>query len=539
MKTTTIKTAQLTLLLLAGCLVACMPVAAQAQTTTIIGVTGDPVPGGNGLFQTLRDRSLNGLGQVGFGASLSGTSGGNADNYGIYLGNGTSLTEIAREGQAVPGNPGTFRDFSFNQQIVNTNNAGQVLFSADLAGTLNGSADNFGFYLGDGSTLVEIAREGQSVPGSGTLGDLGLAARPNRPTLNNLGQVGFLAGLANTAGGTTDDAAIYRGDGTALVQIARKGQAAFGGNIGPNISTPSMNEVGDLAFGATISGGPNAGEHILRGDGTTLTSIAQTGAAAPGGGVFNTLRASDINGLGQVNFTASLSGTAGGATDDVGLFVGDGTTLVQIVRENQLTPSGNGAFNNAGFDNEMNDSGQVAFNTSLRNTANGTADDYGLFRGDGNTLIEIIREGQVVPGGNGTFAASSLNIPYQPNINAAGQVTFLSSIDGTSILNDHGIFVFDISLGLQTVARLGDSLLGSTITSLNFDNSNPVSNNPIGGDQRLAFNDLGQVTYSFTLADGRSGIALWTIPEPSSALLVGLGAFALAARRRRLNRRDF
>ena len=96
--------------------------------------------------------------------------------------------------------------------------------------------------------------------------------------------------------------------------------------------------------------------------------------------------------------------------------------------------------------------------------------------------------------------------------------------------DDTALLFHDDTLGLLTVAREGDALLGSTITGLTF--SEGLAD--IGGS-RSGFNAVGQVAYGFTLADSRTGIALFTppaVPEPASAGLLILGGAALLRRRR-------
>ena len=493
-------------------------VCAQTPTTTVIALEGGPVPGGDGVFDLLRDRALNNMGEVAFFTSLSGTAGGSATDTGVFRGNGTNLILIAREGQAVPGGNGTFRTFSpGNPHVVNINASGQVLFTSELAGTTGGFVDDAGFFRGNGTTIVQIAREGQAVPeGNGTLANLPI--RPYRPTLNDLGQTAFLCELAGTSGGSMDNGAIYRGDGGPLVLIARKGRPVLGGTF-LALSLPFMNGNGAVAFSASISGGSTA-QGAFRGDGTGLTPIAVAGQAAPNGnGVLTSaLSVPDINDSGELLVNATLTGTSGGSSDGRAIYRGDGGPLVQIARVGQLAPSGNGAFTSP-FGRRLNQAGQVVFSSGLSGTSGGTADNSGLFRGDGNSIVEIARKGQTVPGGDGVFSVTTLN-PL-PNLNNAGQVAFAEAISGGSsgTPNDAGIFFYDDAVGLRTVVRRGDPFLGSTIASFNFDNDNSVS---VPADLRQALNARGEVTYSFSLADGRNGIAVWSLASPAPAQLLNI-----------------
>jgi hypothetical protein len=124
--------------------------------------------------------------------------------------------------------------------------------------------------------------------------------------------------------------------------------------------------------------------------------------------------------------------------------------------------------------------------------------------------VQIARKGQTAPDGNGNF--------FQPvfaaySLNDAGQVAVLATLTETSgDTNDNeAIYIFDDASGLAKVARKGDPLLGSTITALFFNGSavNPFPGPT--GDERSGLNEAGQVAYRFRLADGRDGIAIWSV----------------------------
>ena len=94
----------------------------------------------------------------------------------------------------------------------------------------------------------------------------------------------------------------------------------------------------------------------------------------------------------------------------------------------------------------------------------------------------------------------------------AGTLGFLALLDAGGF----GLFTSN-GTTTTTVIKFGDAL--STVTSLGMD--------------RESLNDASQFGFSYGLADGRVGVAVANnVPEPTSALLLVLGASALAARRR-------
>jgi hypothetical protein len=151
-------------------------------------------------------------------------------------------------------------------------------------------------------------------------------------------------------------------------------------------------------------------------------------------------------------------------------------------------------------------------------------DHSGVFRNDGTANMQLARSGETAPDGNGRFSSFSWN----PQINDAGQVAFSASlidtVGGTS--DGMGIFFFDETHGVLQIARTGDSLLGSTIADFG-----------IGGVlTNVAMNKAGvpRIAYRFNLADGRGGIAVWSlVPEPGGVWLVAMAVVGLARWRQR------
>jgi hypothetical protein len=482
----------------------CGTVLAQYPTTVIAKVF-DPAPDGNGMFNgfTYRAAALNDADQAVFWMNLYGTIGGSSDNAGIFRGDGGPLAQIARLGQFVPGGNGKISDLYTDLPVLN--DAGQVAFRAFLNGTSGGAADNSAIYRGDGSALVQIARKGQADPGgNGLITNLDLP-----PAINSAGQVAFSASLGGTSGGTADNSAIYRGNGGTLTQIVRKGQPAPGG-IGTfsAMTTPDLNDAGQASFLAFLSTGGNG---IYRGDGGAPVQIARAGQAVPGGngtianlGGFGTPPLSDA---GQIVFRATLAGTSGGSTDNIAIYRGDGGALAQIARTGQAVPDGNGTFADlSDLALGSNNAGQAAFIAAMTGTSGGASDARGIFRGDGVNLVQIVRLGQALPDGYGTFFGFDT-----PALNDAGQVAFITAFEGDDRFDAmaRGIYLYDDALGLIKVARTGDAMLGSRIYSLAFSSGVSGANS----DGTIGLNDWGHIAFNYILENGYSGIAVITIPE--------------------------
>ncbi len=466
---------------------------AAAGETVTIAVSGQAAPDGNGVLSTFGQPVLNGAGEAAFSAGLVGTAGGVGDNGGIYLTSAGLLTRIVREGQAAPDGNEAFETL-YDPAL---NGSGQVAFEALLTGTTNTA----GIFLGSGGAVTRIARAGEPAPdGNGTFSTF------QPPAFNGAGRAAFDADLVGTGSAPADAAGIFLGSGGAITQIARAGQVAPDGNGTFSFFwDPALNGSGEAAFWARLvgtDGGVVDDGGIFVGSGGLLTRIAREGQAAPdGNGTFSSLSSDlSLNGSGQAVFKGGLDGTSGGSVDDGGVFVGSGGAIARIAREGQTAPDGNGAFSSFSSDLALNDSGEVAFAASLAGTSGTLSDNYGLFRGSGGAVTQIVRKGQPAPDGNGT-----LSFFQYPAMNGAGQVAFTATLAGTSGGGDDDAGIF-IGGGGQVVrvVREGEVLAGGTVTAVGFAN---------GADERSGLNELAQVAYRATLADGRVLVAVFA-PEP-------------------------
>jgi hypothetical protein len=482
---------------------------AQA-VTRIAALTGDAMPDGNGLLQYVAAPSLNDVGQAAFTGSASGTTGGGSDDQGVFLASATagSLAQFVREGQAAPDGNGTFS--KLNHPVLN--NAGQAVFTFILAGTTGGTSDNAGLYRGTTSTLTQIARGGQPAPdGAGSLYAF------TNPGMNASGQIVARATYSVTAPPLGFDVGLIRGDEFSLAQLARVGQPAPDGNGAfSQILHPAINDSGQVSFLGIFSGTshPNNvvdNEGVYLSDGTTLIQVARDNEDAPGGGrysFFEQQRQPALNNVGQVAFSTYLVGTVTATSRGVYRYDGPVAGVAMLARAGEAPPDGNGVLFELS-DPALNNAGQVLFlATNMRETAGFHLDDSGLFRTDGTpgSLTQIAREDQTAPDGNGVFSGF-LNFALNDDGQVAFQGFLRDTANGSS--DSIGLFFYDDSRGLQQVVRTGDSLLGSTIEVLDFRGGLGP-----GADEGDGFNAAGEIAYRFDLADGRSGIAVWSPPEP-------------------------
>ena len=87
-----------------------------------------------------------------------------------------------------------------------------------------------------------------------------------------------------------------------------------------------------------------------------------------------------------------------------------------------LAPDGNGRLSSF-FPPSMNDSGQTVFRSQLMDTALGTADDLGIFTGDGIDLIQVVRRGDLL------WGSAIINLPQLgASVNRYGQVGYLATL---------------------------------------------------------------------------------------------------------------
>jgi hypothetical protein len=359
--------------------------------------------------------------------------------------------------------------------------------------------------------------------------------------------------------------------------IARTGSGSGFAGVFP----PQINQVGSVAFGATLT---NGGQGIFVGTQGVVVPIVQTGttfnsfqvapapivtainpgtntnaffatrtaAAGGGGGVFtsDSLTVSTIAsttppsqfttfGVGvDINAGNNVAFTAGNVTTQ-GVFIGaPGAPLTTVATTGTVFTSFNAAV-------AINASGQTSYSAALTAAAGGGA---GVFRFTPQT------------GGTTSIAATGAQFAGfggPTDINDSGQVAFLAARTivaggGFGIFRGNGVLLDTIATtgsvfsqfgSTPSINNFGDVVFSADLTAGGqgiFNGPNAVTNKIIRTGDLLdgstvtsvalasgAFNDLGQVAFVAALADGRQGIYVARpVPEPASVLLIAGTALA-------------
>jgi hypothetical protein len=446
-----------------------------------------------------------------------GTAQGAADNVGLFRADAAGVVPIARAGQAV-GSEGIISSVAGSLGNAALNEAGQVAFPAVIA--LNGGGSTTAIFRSDGTaqTLTQIVGQGQALPtGNGVYGPLYLVGTP--PTLNNAGQVVFSSRIDSASNGQTFG--LFRGDGVSVIPIELLFSPAPDGTLfGSLTAGPVLNDSGTVALTTTLyqTNRLALGSALAVTDGPSAAFYGQTGQSTPDGqGTFNTARAPYLNDVGQAAFVASVQ-TAGSAFTAL-YFVSSSGAVTEVARTGNPVPGLTGE-NLVQFEwLTLNNSGQLAFTAR-------TCCHAGVFLW--NPATGVIRSlavsGQGPPDGNGVINVVSGSATSPVELNDSGEAAFASFITGSGILNDFGVFFYDDKLGLVQAARYGDPLLGSTINQLNLATgaSKAYTAGTAAGRAFSPLNNRGQLAYSFVLADGRSGVAVWTMPSKPQARVTAL-----------------
>jgi hypothetical protein len=174
-------------------------------------------PGGS-RFSSFDLRAVDGEGHVAFRAALSGGGVDNGNDQGVWSDVSGQLELIAREGAEMPAATADEIFLGFGPPLVSP---GRTVFLADLAGPEVSSENNTSIWSHDGGQLHLIAREGDQAPGA-TSGQL--FSSISSPIINSVGQVFFGATIVGDGVDSSNDFGLWAEDRQgALRLIVRRG----------------------------------------------------------------------------------------------------------------------------------------------------------------------------------------------------------------------------------------------------------------------------------------------------------------------------
>lgn len=288
------------------------------------------------------------------------------------------------------------------------------------------------------------------------------------PSINTRGDIAFKSDR-----GAAEDG-IYRanaGGGITPIFEVAPGSGALIAN-----GNPSMNDSGQVSFAASPSTGVQT---ILRGDGTTLTTIARTGTQRMAFASFG--NNTSINDAGEVAFDGRLGSGARG------LFSGAGdATTTHYLNTADVSVDGNPARFNATEDRpSINNLGDIAFLDEIQ----------GTFRQD------------IFRGQEGSFTTISASNPPSaatpPLLNNGGTVAWQ-----TEFIDETGFAVRAIVTGDGT---------GPNTTVVD-------SSGPFNIFHSYALNNAGAVAFSATMDSDELGIpSIFVGPNPKKDRVIGPG----------------
>jgi hypothetical protein len=432
------------------------------QATTVLTTDGDAAPGTGGGRLRITNRNtvfVAAGGKVVFSPSISGGSTFRA----LFLaGPGSGLTKVVADGDVAPGTGGkTFSNSGLTSVTPSPiNDAGQVLVNT----TLSPGGISAAFVWSPGTGLSKVAAVGDVISGRTLTGFTFDRA------INSAGQVAFLGTTASGQG-------LYVGSpGGTAAKVVAAGDPGPSGSTFSTFQTPGFNDSGEVAFMASLMGGPGGGVFVGSTSGPPVTLVLN-GGAAPAGGNFSILEARPdvvINNQHDVAFRANLTG----GTADSGYFVRRGSlgALQAPVLQGQPAAGTTGVFdtiagginNLVGENFQLSPAGDLAFQSYF--LAGGQRSFATWHVKTDNTVEDILVRGIVAPEfGGGSAVISTISNSW----NSGGRYPLWARVSGGTFTD--GIFLFVPTISTNTPAGMvvpvtvADSTTGTTPVALTFD----------------------------------------------------------------------
>ncbi|MCC6142648.1 MAG: RHS repeat protein [Candidatus Hydrogenedentes bacterium] len=450
--------------LVACCL--CMPASSQiiVPPTAYIDQPAPSLPEGVVFDDILTDSlCINADGTILFTALLAGPGIDSANNLSIWRESAAGLELIARNGDEVPGFPGTFWDFANTGGLSVMDSAGNVAF----AGSADVDEKPRSLWVSDGTSLRRVVKPDDPAPGTtGTFAALGGAGRP--PTMN-AGKVAWTATaeVDDGLGGTVIRSGLWsEGPGTATL-LALEGQVmpgivrtieTFPNPDTPRVFTgfgiPLLNSAGQTAFTAFGNGFGGTVALYLASNTGDVSLVASMETVAPGitgtPGTFTNFQFPIMNSAGELAFVSDVQIALLGETSR-GIWTTAGVSLRVVATEetDPAWPFPDAHFVSTFIPEGISDDGYISFWGQVEvGVAAGL--DWGFWQETASGLKLVAYEGMAAPGVEGAVFGS---ITPQFRCNSAGQVVFAAMLVGPIPSAAGGIWAQDASGELKLVRQ--------------------------------------------------------------------------------------
>lgn len=502
---------------------------------TVVAVTGQPAPGSGGLvYRDLYSPVINAAGQVGFIAQVGQ---GSVDQINLYRGRSGSETQLLlRQDTDVPPSiaPGMIWQ-GLKEPGIDAN--GSLIFVGHVgvgSGTLG-----HGVYGANDTGVSVFADTLTHLPPLPS----GVRAEYARQlAVAGTGQCAIRAQIWGGPYNSTNDSAIFVSTpaGTSTMALTRAPLASQSPTFVPEtLGGLVMNGGGQIAFHArsasvlSIGGVPLADDGVWTTGSSGLIKVLRAGDRTP-----DMAAGSYFVGVGRDNLAFNDAGWIGiygglrggpGQPDASGLWVGTPGQMRLLTRSDQVAPGiGGGAQMGEFYNLELSGRSQVLFNSVL----------YSDFAHDGELALWLADPGaaprllalQGAPAPAIFGPGHTYGGTLQAQTNSKGDVVVLAGIvglPGNSLaimsLSADGEFSKVVATGDSIQLAPGDSRIISHLALTDWS----------GGEdgRRSCLSNSGGLAFMATFTNGTTAILTTTIPNPGTALVIGMTG--LAGRRRR------
>ena len=535
------------------------PSLGQGYAHTVLvhsGMQGAGTPSGV-TFTGISLPATSDLGGVAVPSTLAGPGVNGSNDFGTwFVGPSGSIEKIYRLGDVAPGTGGAV--FSFQAGFANIGADGTIAHRSGLSGAGVTTSNNKGIWAGTAGNMLLHARTGSVAPGTGgavfsTFGNHDAEFVWVTPG----GQVVFNGKLVQGGSVTAaNDNGTWVGPPGSSVILLREGDVAPG--TGGAVFTEFQPE--------TYFGTNNAGTHVIRRDisgaggsgvwrGTpgNLELVILKGNVAPGtgGATWSFLNNAQILGDNRVAFSAQLSGAGVTSANNLGIWLGNNLSDMQLILRKGDSIPGLTAGVTVNPNLPKGNENHLVFHATLQGTGVTSSNDVAVTLWSATTGLQVVmREGDVAPGAGGaTFVINTTNPNFQsssiPSVSQSGFVAFCADLTGPGVTtaNNAGVWVWDGNV-LHMIMRKGDviDLDPGPVTDLAIVSTFNLWEESWRGTRSgfASFDANNRLVWHVGFTDGRFAAMMTAIPEPTTLAMIGVTAllgcyFAVRARSRKGN----